>query len=222
MSFSSFVRSVFSKLSEMDIPSWYSFISACIFAIWLFLRAIYRAITSEWLSTSFFFLKHFAYPHILPRIPFVGAATRLEILLAFAYTITNLLLVTLIGVKTTTDISTRAATMSIINLIPLLCGPRLSLMTEMLGISLRTSIGTHQWFGRTAVAEMLLHTVISLTNKQPFKWTGFNASGVVVHLHQLTLERIVANLHVTGKLCHRIDPSPFDPSRKEGLLRIVS
>lgn len=185
MSFSSFVRLVFSKISEMDIPSWYSFISACILAIWLFLRAIYRAITSEWLSTSFFFLKHFVYPHILPRIPFVGTATRLEVLIAFAYIITNILLVTIIGVKSRTDIGTRAATMSIINLIPLLCGPRLSLMTEMLGISLRTSIGTHQWFGRTAVAEILLHTVISLTDSQPFKWTGINTSGVVVHLHQL-------------------------------------
>ena len=185
MSFSSFVRSVFSKFGEMDIPSWYSFVSACIFAIWLFLRDIYCAITSKWLSTSFFFLKHFVYPHILPRIPFVGTPTRLEVLIALAYIITNILLVTIIGVKSRTDIDTRAATMSIINLIPLLCGPRLSLMTEMLGISLRTRIGTHQWFGRTAVAEILLHTVISLISSQPFKWTGINTSEVVVHLHQL-------------------------------------
>jgi hypothetical protein len=136
MSFSSFVRSVFFKLSEMDIPSWYLFVFACIFTIWLFLCAIYRAITSEWLLTSFFFLKHFVYPHILPRIPFIGTATRLEVLLAFTYIITNLFLVTLIGVKTVIDKSIRAASMSIINLIPLLYGPRLSLMTEMLGISL--------------------------------------------------------------------------------------
>jgi hypothetical protein len=144
MSFLLFVRLVFSKLSEMDIPSWYSFISACIFIIWLFLRAIYRAITSEWLLTSFFFLKYFAYPYILPRIPFVGTTTCLEILLAFAYMIINLLLITLIKVKTITNISTRATIILIINLISFLCGSRLSLITEILRILLRTSIGTHQ------------------------------------------------------------------------------
>ena len=182
MSFSSFVRLGISKLSQMDIPSWYSFISACIFVMWLLLRATYRAITSEWLSTSFFFLKHIVYPHIFPRIPFIGTATRLEVLLTSGYIIINVLLIIIIGVKSRSDIGTRAAIMSIINLIPLLCGPRLSLMIEMLGVSLRTSIGSHQWLGRTAVAEILLHTIILLTSGQLFKWTGINTSGVVVLL----------------------------------------
>lgn len=186
MSFSSFVRSGVSKLSDMDIPSRYCFILGCIFAIWLFLRAVYRTLTSEWLSTSSFFLKHAAYPHVFPRIPFVGTATRLEVLLASAYLTTNIVLVTVVGVDSRSDIGTRAAIMSMINLIPLLCGPRLSLMTEMLGITLRTSIGSHQWLGRTAVAEVLLHTIISLTGSQSFVWTGINASGVVVRLRWLS------------------------------------
>ncbi|XMA13701.1 hypothetical protein WAI453_006492 [Rhynchosporium graminicola] len=100
-------------------------------------------------------------------------------MLASGYLITNILLVTVIGVKSRSDMGTRAATMSIVNLIPLLCGPRLSLMTEMLGITLRTSIGSHQWLGRTAIAEALLHTIISLTGSQSFVWSGINASGVV-------------------------------------------
>ncbi|KAG4412489.1 hypothetical protein IFR04_014383 [Cadophora malorum] len=179
MSFSSFVRSGVSKLSDMDIPSWYCFILGCTFAIWLLLRAVYRAFTSEWLSTSSFFLKHVAYPHVFPRIPFLGTATRLEVLLASAYLVANIVLVTVVGVDSRSDIGTRAAIMSTINLIPLLCGPRLSLMTEMLGITLRASIGSHQWLGRTAVAEVLLHTIISLTGSHSFEWTGINASGVV-------------------------------------------
>jgi hypothetical protein len=164
MSFSSFVRLGISKLSQMDIPSWYSFISAYIFIMWLLLRATYRAITSKWLLTSLFFLKHIVYPHIFPRIPFVGTATRLEVLLASGYIITNVLLITIIRVKSRSDIGTCATIMSIINLIPLLCGPRLSLMIKMLRVSLRTTIGSHQWLGRTVVAEILLHTIISLTS----------------------------------------------------------
>ncbi|KAH6719520.1 hypothetical protein BKA61DRAFT_473215, partial [Leptodontidium sp. MPI-SDFR-AT-0119] len=88
-------------------------------------------------------LKHTVYSHAFPRIPFVGTATRLKVLLASAYVITNTVLVTVVGVESRSDIGACATIMSIINLIPLLCGPRLSLMTEMLGISLRTSIRSH-------------------------------------------------------------------------------
>ncbi len=45
-----------------------------------------------------------------------------------------------IPVASRARVSTRAATMSAINLIPLLCGPRLILMTELLGISLRVHL----------------------------------------------------------------------------------
>jgi hypothetical protein len=69
--------------------------------------------------------------------------------------------------------------MSIINLIPLLCGPRLSFVTRLLGISLRTSIGSHQWFGRTAIAQILVHTIVVLTGSNAFTWTTNNLTGVV-------------------------------------------
>ncbi|RDL36280.1 uncharacterized protein BP5553_06892 [Venustampulla echinocandica] len=68
--------------------------------------------------------------------------------------------------------------MSVINLIPLLCGSRLSLVTRLLGISLRTSIGSHQWFGRTAIAQMLVHTIAVLRERNAFAWTTNNFTGV--------------------------------------------
>ncbi|KFY49967.1 hypothetical protein V495_00403 [Pseudogymnoascus sp. VKM F-4514 (FW-929)] len=49
----------------------------------------------------------------------------------------------------------------------------------MLGISLRTHFGIHKWIGRTAIAEALLHIVISVISEQPFAWTAMNLSGVV-------------------------------------------
>jgi hypothetical protein len=169
------------------------FIFIFIFAIWLLLRGVYRAITSEWASTSLFpfFLKHLVYPYLFPRISFVGTATRLNVLIVFTYLITNILLLSKIGVKSTKDAGARAATMSIINMIPLLCGPRLSLIAKMLGVSLRTSIGAHYWFGRTAVAEVLLHTIISLTTGQPFGWTPTSFAGVLVSLRPLHLNSLL-------------------------------
>ncbi|OBT43218.1 hypothetical protein VE00_06389 [Pseudogymnoascus sp. WSF 3629] len=69
--------------------------------------------------------------------------------------------------------------MSAVNLIPLLCGPRLALASEMLGISLRTHFGIHKWIGRTAIAEALLHIIISVISEQPFAWTAMKLSGVI-------------------------------------------
>lgn len=176
MSLTTILRWISSTLGSFDVPSRYSFICGCIFVIWLLLYAIYRIITSEWRSTSSFVLQHLIYPHLFPRIPFLGTATRFEVLVAFLYLLPNVLIV-IIGERA--EMSSRAATMSIVNLIPLFCGPRLSLVTKLLGVSLRASIGSHEWFGRTAIAQVLLHTLLSVTSST-FTWTTTNLTGVVV------------------------------------------
>jgi hypothetical protein len=76
----------------------------------------------------------------------------------------------------------RAATMSIINLVPLLCGPRICLMTKVLGISLQSSLGSHRWVGRTTIALAMLHMIVSLKEGGRFTWTSGSASGAVVGL----------------------------------------
>ena len=143
MLFSLFICSMFSKLSEINILLQYLFISIYIFVIQLFLYITYYTITSKQLSTSFFFLKYFIYPYILLRIPFIGTAIRLKVLITLIYIIINILLIIIIGVKSRVDIGTHTTIILIINLIPLLYSPQLSLITKILGISLRTSIRTH-------------------------------------------------------------------------------
>lgn len=179
MPFISFVHWLLDNLSGLDVPSWYSVVSVCLIAFWLLFYSIYRAIRAitNWSFASSFILKHLVYPHIFPRIPLAGTATRFEALITFIYLFTNFFIV-IIGPNS--DRGARAATMSVINVIPLLCGQRLSLVTKLVGISLRTSIGSHQWFGRTAIAQALLHTIISLTGSNTFTWTTTNISGVVV------------------------------------------
>jgi len=176
MSLTSFSKWLLSMLRSMDSISWYSLIFGCIFTIWLLCYGIHRALNSKWPLTTSFVIRHLIYPHIFPRIPFVGTATRFEVLIVFIYLLANTLLV-IIGVKS--EISSRAATMAIINLIPILCGPRLSLVTRLLGVSLRTSISSHQWFGRTAIAQVLVHTIVVLRGGNSFTWTRNNLAGVV-------------------------------------------
>lgn len=161
----------------MDVSSWYSFICATILALWLLAYGICRAFKSKWPLTTTFFRRHLLYPHIFPRIPFIGTATRAEFLMVSLYLLANTLIIV---IGPSAQMSSRASTMSIINLIPLFCGPRLSLVTKLLGISLRASVGSHQWLGRTAIAQMIWHMVIVLTGNSRFAWTAINLNGVVV------------------------------------------
>jgi hypothetical protein len=178
MSLTSFLHWLLSKFGSMDVPSWYSFISGCIFAARLLGYGICRVLNVRWPLTTSFVNRHLIYPHIFPRNSFIGTATRFQVLIVSLYLVANTLIVVIGGPRA--QMSSRASTMSIINLIPLLCGPRLSLVTTLAGISLRASIGSHQWFGRTAIAQMLLHTAISLTGSSPFTWTASNLNGAVV------------------------------------------
>jgi hypothetical protein len=177
---------VLSRLRDLNRSSWYSFISACILLSYLVSYGVYRVIYSKWRATTTSFLvRRLVYPHLFPRMPFVGTATRLQVLTAFLFLLTNTLLTT-IGSRSATG--SRAATMSVINLIPLFCGPRLSMVTKLLGISLRGSVGVHQLAGRTAIAQMLLH-VLLLIGSASFKWTATTVAGLVVCSVPLTLAR---------------------------------
>ena len=174
-SLSSILNWLRSTLSNLSILSWYSFSMGCILVLCMLSHLIY-CLFSRWHSTTRWVLRYLIYPHVIPRLPLIGAATRFEALLVFLYLLANILFVA-VGVKA--EIDSRAAMMAIMNLIPLLCGSRLSLVTKLLGISLRSSISTHQWLGRTAFAQILVHMVIRLGRVDTFTWTTKNLTGVV-------------------------------------------
>lgn len=183
--FSSFYAWILSKFEEvrLDTSSWYLLASATFFLLWLLLRGLYRVMTAKWSSISFFILKHAVYPHLLPRTSFTGTATRFHIAVTTLYLLVNVLFVT-IPKATWADMGTRAATMSVINLIPLLCGPRLTMVTNLLGISLRTSLASHKWFGRTAIGLAGFHIAIIAKNGERIARTWSGVSGVVVCYRQ--------------------------------------
>lgn len=166
--------------AKMVIPLWYTIIARCIIATQLVFRFGYRLIKFTQLRTSYLFiLKNLIYPHLFKRLLFIGAITRFKAIMVILYLSRNILYI-VVPTASKTEISTRAAIMSAINLIPLLCGPRLTLASEMLGISLCTHFGIHKQIGRTAIAKALLHIVISVISEQPFAQTAMNLSSVIV------------------------------------------
>lgn len=185
MSFVSFWQRVWATLARTDYSSWYALASALLVGTWLLFRGalqVIRMLTSGLSITGFvvpsFVLKHLVYPHLLRRMPLVGVATRLQVLLVAIYILLNMvpnLPFSVFGSRS--DIARRAATMALVNIIPLFCGPRLRLLTRLLGISIPTGIGSHQWMGRVAVAQVLLHTLLSMKG---FAWSTPGIFGVVV------------------------------------------
>lgn len=93
MSLTSFSKWLLSKLGSIDTLSWYSFILGCIVVMWLLCYGIYRTLNSKWPLATSFIMRHLVYPHIFPRIPFIGTATRFEVLIVFVYLFTNTLMI---------------------------------------------------------------------------------------------------------------------------------
>jgi len=174
----SFLDYIPSLLRRMDATLWYIFIFSCFIVLWLLSHSLYCIMNSRWPLTTGYITTRLVYPLLFPRIRFIGAATRLQFSIAITYLVANLLIVT---IHSEGSISSRAANMSMINLIPLLCGPRLSLITTLFGIPLQASIASHQWFGRTAVVQMLIHIILSLKDSA-FQWTRKSFVSVVVSL----------------------------------------
>lgn len=86
---------------------------------------------------SFLFLKNVKYANILRGVPILRSITRLYAILWVIYAALNVIFMTL-KVTLWLEFSSRAAVMSLINIVPLLCGPRLLLITRILGFSLST------------------------------------------------------------------------------------
>ena len=161
----------------MSWPIWYAIIIAFVLGSWLLCRLVLRIFHALLAFFTFRLLKHFIYPQISQRFPALG--TRSQLLAVTVYVTVNAACMKL-GTSSIADVSARSATMSLINVVPLLCGPRLVLMAELLGISLRGQHLSHSCFGLTAMAQALVHSAISVAQNAPFRWTRLNLSGVVV------------------------------------------
>jgi hypothetical protein len=160
----------------MAAPIGYAILSAAVLIIWLLTRIISRIIRALLSFYMVCFFKFYLYLHLSRRFPILG--TRLQLLVWSVFVAVNIACIT-IGTSSSAERSARSATMSLINVIPLLCGPRLVMMMKLLGITLRAQHVSHTWLGLTAMAQALVHSILSARNT-PFQWTKLNLWGVVV------------------------------------------
>ena len=163
----------------MDVPKWYAISLGTIVVACLLYRVISGILAFIRKITTFFFLKHFTYPNLHRRILWIGTATRIQVLSVIAYISGNILCMT-IGSTTMSQVTARAGILSIINMIPLLVGPRLAMVADLVGISIRTNLRIHEWIGRMAILQGMIHTILPFVGHRPFRWDSIRSSGVVV------------------------------------------
>jgi hypothetical protein len=119
------------------------------------------------------------YPIILGGDAQIGSLTRLELLLLGLYVATNALCMGL-GVKSTTEAATRSGVLSVINLLPLFAGSQLSLVADLLGISLRSQLLLHRCVGMLATGQAILHSTVAIFGPLQGPWENFRTFGAMV------------------------------------------
>lgn len=117
--------------------------------------------------------KHLTYPYLLRRHRFLGSWSRAGAALQITFISINLFSISFIvsmfpvsiRLSKTAEAGSRAGTLALITLIPLLAGTHHALLADLLGVSLQTIRLIHR---STGVAICLLHVLFALTSKVSF------------------------------------------------------
>lgn len=108
-----------------------------------------------------FFLKHILYPFVSRRFRYLGPITRLELLLQACYW-GGTVACNVIGIHTVAQAGSRAGTLSLINIIPLLFAGQLGFAADLIGVSLRAYVQLHGSLGLMTFVQGLTHVLISI------------------------------------------------------------
>lgn len=114
--------------------------------------------------TSLFVLRHISYPYLIHRHRFVGPWSRIAVLLQLLFITVNIFCVSF-QVSSISEAGLRAGTLSMINMIPLFAGMHLSVLADLLGMSLRTYRRVHRSAGLISFALMLFHVVVVVASQ---------------------------------------------------------
>lgn len=85
-----------------------------------------------------------------------------------------------LGIKTTSDIISRAGIMASVNLIPLFLGGRTNALANFIGISIHSYYIAHHWIGRVVIAQSFLHVGFAIAAGQRWTFNSFQISGISV------------------------------------------
>jgi len=143
----------------MEITRIYAIVIGGILVLFVFTNW-FRYISQFIRYLLFFMSKHLAYTYLLRRHRFLGPWTRAEVLIQAIYMTTNLFCL-FFRVSKLSQASLRAGKLSLINMIPLLAGPHLSFLADILGVSVTSYRSVHRSGGLVSFTLGLCHVIMT-------------------------------------------------------------
>lgn len=127
-----------------------------------------------------FFLRHFVYRYVVRRRRLVGPWSIATTLLQLAYVVVNGFCV-VFEASSLREVGMRAGAISMVNLIPLLSGPHLGALADVVGLSLHTWKLLHRSACFMAVSQAIFHSVVSIITHPSIDWSAHRSLfGVLV------------------------------------------
>jgi hypothetical protein len=150
----------------MEIPQVYALVIAGIFGALIFIK-IWPYLTQLLRLLSIWSSQYFVYPKIIDRHQYFGPWSVANVLLLLIYVAINAFCVAF-RYKDIKSVGLRAASLSLINMIPALAGHHLNFLADILGISLNSCQRFHRASGMMSFFLLLCHVFAVIIKKDSF------------------------------------------------------
>ena len=155
---------------------------------------------SRWIQnrTLFYIFKYLIYPTLIRRSRFFDPLSPLHAIMISVYWL-GTAACNVVGARTITQVGKRAGALATLHLIPLFFANRMSLVADLLGISLQTYLRLHKSIGIMALLQSLIHTSIYLSQhtvnlKDHMQFYGFLVS-------KIAIESVISCLSISLGCC---------------------
>ena len=140
----------------MDVPQIYATAAGGFFLVFILVKFLSRTVRER---IALFTSKHLTYPYFIHRHRLLDPWTRSGILIQLIYIALNVFCLGF-RVSTLPKAGLRAGNLSLANMIPLLAGPHLSFLADILGFRLGTYRRVHRSAGVMSFALLLFHVLV--------------------------------------------------------------
>ena len=156
----------FSLKFVMEITEAYAIAAGGVFLIFIFIN--FRPYIARLRATAALLTdKYLTYPQVLRRHRFLGPWSGASVFLQLLYISVNALCLGF-GASSIWTVGLRAANLSLINLIPLFAGPHLSLLADLLDITLRMFRRFHRSARLMSFVLLVLHILTMVAKRTSF------------------------------------------------------
>ena len=140
----------------MDVPQIYATAAGGFFLVFILVNFLSRTVRER---IALFTSKHLTYPYVIHRHQLLGPWTRSGILVQLIYIALNVFCLGF-RVSTLSKAGLRARNLSLTNIIPLLTGPHLSFLADIIGFYLDTYRRVHRSVDVISFALLLFHVLV--------------------------------------------------------------